>query len=135
MILGLISDITSYPTPNFSNVPFLKFSKTTSEFFTIVLNISIPSLSFKFNAIPFLFLFIIIKAADSPLISGGKKFLVSSPPGVFSTLITSAPRSANNSPQVGPAIICAISSTRMPFNDAVIYYLFLNFGFVLFKKD
>ena len=45
------------------------------------------------------------ESADSPLISGGRKFLVSSPPGVFSILITSAPKSANRSPQVGPAII------------------------------
>ena len=62
-------------------------------------------LYFKFKAIPFLFLFIIRYAADTPLTSGGRKFLVSSPPGVFSILITSAPRSANSNPQVGPAII------------------------------
>ena len=67
--------------------------------------------------------------------SGGRKFLVSSPKGVFSILITSAPKSANNNPQVGPAIICASSKTRIPFSDADIYYLFLNFGFVLSKKD
>ena len=56
-----------------------------------------------------------MKAAASPLTSGGKNLLVSSPPGIFSILITSAPRSANIKPQVGPAIICASSNTFTPW--------------------
>jgi len=93
---------------------FLGTYETALERGEIVLKISIPSFSFKFKAKPFLFRFIIIKAADSPLISGGRNFLVSSPPGIFSIFITSAPRSASNKPQVGPAIICDNSKTRIP---------------------
>gem|GEM_PF-4110216 len=37
-----------------------------------------------------------------------------SPPSGFSTLITSAPMSANNMPQKGPAATLQISSTVMP---------------------
>ena len=87
---------------------------TTSAFFAIFLKTSFPSLVFKSKAKPFLFLFMVIKAAASPLISGGEKRLVSSPSGIFSILTTSAPRSASMRPQVGPAIICASSSTLMP---------------------
>ena len=53
---------------------------------------------------PRLLRFIIMKAAASPLISGGRLRRVSSPPLIFSTLMTSAPISASISPQVGPAM-------------------------------
>src|SRR6185503_9537831 len=55
-----------------------------------------------------------MKAADSPLIVGGVKRRVSSPPGIFSTLTTSAPMSASSIPQVGPDMMCASSITRRP---------------------
>ena len=44
---------------------------------------------------PRLLRFIIMKAADSSPIFGGTERRESSPPGIFSTLITSAPRSAS----------------------------------------
>src|SRR5688572_13514270 len=58
----------------------------------------------------------IMKAADSPLIDGSEYERVSSPPGSFSTLITSAPMSASSMPHVGPAMIWASSITLMPFS-------------------
>ena len=63
---------------------------------------------------PRLLRFIIMKAADSPSMSGGRKRRASSPPGIFSTLTTSAPMSASMTPQAGPAMICANSITRRP---------------------
>ena len=63
---------------------------------------------------PRLLRFIAMKAADSPAIEGRFMVRVSSPPGTRSTLITSAPRSASSMPQVGPAMICASSSTFTP---------------------
>src|SRR5258708_1616633 len=45
---------------------------------------------------------------------GGSGRRVSSPSGSGSTLITSAPRSASMRPQVGPAMICASSTTLRP---------------------
>jgi len=51
---------------------------------------------------PRLLRFIIMNAADSPAIAGGKKRLESSPPSIFSTLMTLAPISASISPQTGP---------------------------------
>ena len=58
--------------------------------------------------------FIIMNGAETPFTRGSRYPRASSPPGSFSTLITSAPRSASMMPQVGPAMICASSSTRMP---------------------
>jgi hypothetical protein len=63
---------------------------------------------------PRLLRFIIMKAADSPAIAGGRKRRESSPPGIFSTLMTLAPISASISPQTGPAMICASSMTLSP---------------------
>src|SRR2546423_5808742 len=63
---------------------------------------------------PRLLRFIAMKAADSPATEGRLIVRVSSPPGSFSTLITSAPMSASSMPQVGPAMICASSTTLMP---------------------
>src|SRR5688572_33491379 len=63
---------------------------------------------------PRLLRFITRNGAEAPLILGPPKPRVSSPPGSFSTLITSAPKSASIIPAVGPAMICASSSTRMP---------------------
>ena len=63
---------------------------------------------------PRLLRFIIMKAADSPSMSGGRKRRESSPPGTFSTLMTSAPMSASISPQVGPAMMWASSMTLKP---------------------
>src|SRR5208282_746693 len=62
-------------------------------------------------AIPRLLRFIIMKAADSPSISGGTIRRVSSPPGMRSTFTTLAPRSTSISPQTGPAITWASSRT------------------------
>jgi hypothetical protein len=63
---------------------------------------------------PRLLRFIIMKAAASPAMSGGRKRRVSSPPGCFSTLMTSAPMSASMSPQTGPAMMWASSMTFRP---------------------
>jgi len=58
-----------------------------------------------------LFLLMLKKAADSSFMNGGPIFLVSSPTPGFSTLITSAPISANSKVQKGPAIIWVRSIT------------------------
>ena len=62
----------------------------------------------------------IMNAADSPLIAGREYERVSSPPGSFSTLITSAPMSASSMPHVGPAMIWASSTTRIPERGPLI---------------
>src|SRR5437899_2263686 len=63
---------------------------------------------------PRLLRFIIRKAAASSPIVGGTERRVSSPPGIFSTLITSAPMSASIRPQVGPAMTWHNSMTLRP---------------------
>jgi hypothetical protein len=59
-------------------------------------------------------LIIIMNAADSSPIDGGTLRRVSSPPGTFSTLITSAPMSASIKVQVCPAMMCVRSMTLSP---------------------
>ena len=56
----------------------------------------------------------IMKAADSPSTSGGRKRRESSPSGNFSTLTTSAPMSASIRPQTGPAMMWESSMTLSP---------------------
>ena len=56
----------------------------------------------------------IMNGAETPLTRGSRYVRESSPPGSFSTLMTSAPMSASIIPAVGPAMICASSSTRKP---------------------
>ena len=63
---------------------------------------------------PRLLRFSIMKAADSPSMSGGRKRRESSPPGTFSTLMTSAPMSASIRPHTGPAMMWASSMTVIP---------------------
>ena len=58
--------------------------------------------------------FIIRNAADSVPTVGGTERRVSSPPGTFSTLMTSAPMSASMRVQVGPAMMCVRSTTLRP---------------------
>ena len=74
----------------------------------------LPLSVFKLMATPRLLRFIIMNAADSPSISGGRVRRVSSPPGTFSTLMTSAPMSASINPHTGPAMMCANSMTFKP---------------------
>jgi hypothetical protein len=70
-------------------------------------------------------------AAASPPISGGRERRESSPPGTFSTLITSAPMSASISPQTGPAMTWASSITLSPesgpFFNPMSIYLFVQY--------
>src|SRR6056300_233720 len=87
---------------------------TQSAFFNKSVRMALPSSDFKSSAIPRLFRFIIKNAADSSPTCGGTMRLESSPPSIFSTLMTSAPISASIMPQSGPAIMCASSITRMP---------------------
>src|ERR1043166_2275509 len=63
---------------------------------------------------PRLLRFIIRNAAVSAPIFGATMRRVSSPPGIFSTLMTSAPMSASIRPQVGPAITWHSSITLRP---------------------
>ena len=53
---------------------------------------------------------------------------VSSPPGSFSTLMTSAPMSASIRPATGPAMMCASSTTRSPASGPGTSYRPSNFG-------
>src|SRR3984957_18480436 len=67
-------------------------------------------------AMPRLLRFTIMNDADSPPSRIGAKRRQSSPPGSFSTLMTSAPISASIMPQIGPDMMCASSMTRMPLS-------------------
>ena len=68
---------------------------------------------------PRLLRFIIMNAAASPSIVGGTERRVSSPSGIFSTLITSAPMSASISVQVGPAMTWVRSITFRPSSGPI----------------
>src|SRR5687768_1292475 len=74
----------------------------------------------RLSAMPRLLRFIAMNAADSPFTLGRSIKRVSSPPGMRSTLTTSAPRSASSMPQVGPAMICASSRTLRPASGPAI---------------
>src|SRR5258708_1063045 len=63
---------------------------------------------------PRLLRFMIRNAADSPEIVGGTIRRASSPPGNFSTLMTSAPISASSIEHAGPAMTCDRSITFRP---------------------
>src|SRR5690606_21007569 len=76
--------------------------------------IFLPSGCFRSSAMARLLRLSIRKGAETPLIRGSRYWRESSPPLIFSTLITSAPMSASIMPQVGPAMICASSMTRIP---------------------
>ncbi len=65
---------------------------------------------------PRLLRFTIMNDADSPPSRIGAKRRQSSPPGIFSTLMTSAPMSASIMPQIGPDMMCESSMTRMPLS-------------------
>ena len=75
---------------------------------------SSPPSNLRSNATPRLLRLSIMNAADSPSKSGGRKPRVASPSVTGSTLITSAPMSASIRPHVGPAMMCANSTTRRP---------------------
>ena len=68
---------------------------------------------------PRLLRFIIRNAAVSSPSFGGIMWRLSSPLGVFSTLMTSAPISASISEQVGPAMTCVKSITFKPVNGPI----------------
>ena len=68
---------------------------------------------------PRLLRFIIRNAAVSSPSFGGIMWRLSSPLGVFSTLMTSAPMSASISVQVGPAMTCVKSITFKPVNGPI----------------
>ena len=68
---------------------------------------------------PRLLRFIIRNDAASSPIFGGTVLRVSSPFGVFSILMTSAPMSASMSVQVGPAITCVRSTTFNPVSGPI----------------
>ena len=69
--------------------------------------------AFISSAMPRLLRFIMAKGADSPSVKGPLLRMLS-PSGSRSTLITSAPMSASNCPQVGAAMTWLISITRVP---------------------
>src|ERR1051326_8941595 len=73
-----------------------------------------PSGCFRSRAMPRLLRFIMRKAADWSPMLGGTMRRVSSPSGMRSTLMTSAPMSASMSPQTGPAMMWASSITLTP---------------------
>src|SRR6188472_3608611 len=80
----------------------------------------VPPGVFRSRTIPRLLRFIIRNEADSSPTLGGTDLRVSSPSGVFSILMTSAPMSASMSVQVGPAITCVRSTTFSPVNGPVM---------------
>src|SRR6516165_6007601 len=79
----------------------------------------LPPSVLRSSTIPRLLRFIIRKAAASSPIFGGIMWRVSSPFGVFSILMTSAPKSASISVQVGPAMTCVRSITFKPVNGPI----------------
>src|SRR5690606_22015553 len=109
IIFGLRAFKALYPRPNLSITPDLKFSLTMSAESTSRKAASLPSGCLRSSTMLFLFrLNIGKKPAPDP-----NSLRVESPPG-GSTLITSAPKSANNMPQVGPIAIWVNSTTRRP---------------------
>src|SRR5690242_545131 len=99
-------------------VPGRKFSTSTSAVAIKRHSTSFPAGARISSAMPNLLRFIAMNAADSPLKYGGAMRRESSPPRGFSILITSAPRSASNIAQNGPAMICVKSNTRIPSRAA-----------------
>src|SRR6476660_925747 len=69
---------------------------------------------------PFLLRFIIRNEAATSPILGGTMSRVSSPAGIFSILMTSAPMSASISVQVGPAMTCVRSTTFNPDKGPIV---------------
>ena len=96
-------------------VPGRRFSTTTSEPATSSRKICLPSADLRSSASERLLRLRRAKLEDSPFSRKGAVWRTSSPPlAGFSTLTTSAPRSASCSAQKGPAMKLPTSSTRMP---------------------
>src|SRR3954469_24392189 len=108
--------------------PGPKFSTSTSAFAASRRSTSAPPLVFRSRTSTRLLRFIIMKAADSPRFVGGAMRRVSSPPGLRSILITSAPMSASIIVQVGPAITWVRSMTFRPASGPIVSSLFLVLG-------
>src|SRR5947209_6799048 len=79
----------------------------------------LPPAVLRSRAIPRLLRFIIRNDAASSPIFGGTLWRVSSPRGVFSILITSAPISASMSVHVGPAMTWVRSITFNPASGPI----------------
>src|SRR5829696_6834444 len=101
--------------------PGPKFSTSTSAFAASRRSTSAPPSVLRSRTSPRLLRFIIMKAADSPRIFGGTLRRVSSPPGLRSILMTSAPMSASIMVQVGPAMTWVRSITFKPLNGPIIF--------------
>src|SRR5688572_11154669 len=109
MSLGCFAQSSLWPRPSLSRAPGLKFSVTTSD---VEINLEInskPSLALISTARLFL---LRLNTGKNPAPACCRRRVLS--PSSGSTLMTSAPRSASTSPQVGPMTMCANSTTRTP---------------------
>ena len=109
---GLTAESSRYPSPHFSNPPGRKFSTTTSHFAASSETTSCPSglrRSTQMSALlrKMLAAYSEVPCSRLPMVRTGS-------PSAGSTLMTSAPKSASNLPQNGPATVEPISSTRYP---------------------
>src|SRR6266542_5917585 len=102
-------------------VPGRRFSTTTSAPRTRARKTALPAADLRSRASERLLRLRRTKLEDSPLSRKGAVCRTSSPPEAgFSTLTTSAPRSASCIVQKGPAMKLPTSTTRMPASGAAI---------------
>src|SRR5512134_1791952 len=114
MTRGACLSSHAFVMPHFSSVPSLKFSTSTSAFFTSCARTSWPAFTPMLSVSERLLRLTPRKYADSPLTKGGPQVRVSSPAPGGSTLITSAPMSPSICVHSGPARMRVRSSTRSP---------------------
>src|SRR5699024_12505082 len=112
----LITSKFTYIIQHSYKLSVLNLSILTSVSLAISLIISFPSSAFRLSLIDFLFRACTYHQRDVPSCTT-RHFLIGSPVLGVSTLITSAPKSANILPAKGPAIKVPNSNTRNPFNN------------------
>ena len=108
------------PMPSASAAPGRRLCSMISAWASRPSKASTPSGDFKSSVTDFLPRLNSWKFSASPWRKSGPIRRASSPPSGFSTLITSAPRSAKIAPAKGPASTWPSSTTRTPDNTPVI---------------
>src|SRR6185295_6711495 len=106
---GLRSASAFGPKPSLSSAPGRKFSVSTSALSRSRCTMSRPSARFRSTARLFL---LRLNTGKKPAPAACSRRVLS--PSIGSTLMTSSPRSASASPQLGPITMCANSTTRTP---------------------
>src|ERR1700722_2226683 len=113
---GLSFFSTSQPRPSRSIAPGPKFSSRTSDWPITSLNNRVPSPVLRLSGRPRL---LALKSRNNrlslPFLSAWT-VRATSPPFGSSSLTTSAPKNASICAQAGPAWLCVMSMTRMPFS-------------------